>query len=84
MAYKGLSLEGKKALVFGGTSGLGRSIALGFAEAGADHIIRENRQLSIVELDLTGSERSEFDKSAASVKALVDACQKIAPDLGKK
>ena len=38
----------------------------------------------IVELDLTGSERSEFDKSAASVKALVDACQKIAPDLGKK
>ena len=38
----------------------------------------------IVELDLTGSERSEFDKSAAAVKALVDACQKIAPDLGKK
>ena len=36
MAYKGLSLEGKKALIFGGTSGLGRSIALGFAEAGAD------------------------------------------------
>jgi malate dehydrogenase len=38
----------------------------------------------IVELELTGSERSEFDKSANSVKALVDACQKIAPDLGKK
>jgi malate dehydrogenase len=38
----------------------------------------------IVELELNGSERSEFEKSAASVKALVDACQKIAPDLGKK
>ena len=38
----------------------------------------------IVELDLTGSERSEFDKSANAVKSLVDACQKIAPDLGKR
>jgi malate dehydrogenase len=38
----------------------------------------------IVELDLSGAERSEFEKSAAAVKALVDACQKIAPDLGKK
>jgi len=36
MSYQGLSLEGKRALVFGGTSGLGRSIALGMAEAGAD------------------------------------------------
>lgn len=33
--YKGLSLEGKRALVFGGTSGLGKAIAVGFAEAGA-------------------------------------------------
>ena len=37
----------------------------------------------IVELELTGSEKSEFDKSAGAVKALVEACQKIAPDLGK-
>ncbi len=38
----------------------------------------------IVELDLSSAERAEFEKSAAAVKALVDACQKIAPDLGKK
>jgi malate dehydrogenase len=38
----------------------------------------------VVELDLTSAERNEFEKSAASVKGLVDACQKIAPDLGKK
>src|SRR5450432_2962881 len=37
----------------------------------------------IVELDLNAAERAMFDKSAASVKALVDACQKISPELGK-
>jgi malate dehydrogenase len=38
----------------------------------------------VVELDLVSSERAEFDKSVAAVKGLVDACQKIAPDLGKR
>jgi malate dehydrogenase len=38
----------------------------------------------VVELELTGAERNEFEKSAAAVTGLVDACQKIAPDLGKK
>src|SRR5688572_1773984 len=38
----------------------------------------------VVELELTGAERNEFEKSAASVKGLVEACQKIAPDLGKR
>jgi malate dehydrogenase len=38
----------------------------------------------IVELDLIASERADFDKSVAAVKGLVEACQKIAPDLGKK
>ena len=38
----------------------------------------------IVELELSAAERAMFDKSAASVKALVDACQKISPELGNK
>ena len=38
----------------------------------------------VVELDLAGAERTEFDKSVAAVKGLVEACQKIAPDLGKR
>ena len=38
----------------------------------------------IVELELSGAEREMFDQSANAVKGLVDACQKIAPDLGKK
>jgi malate dehydrogenase len=36
----------------------------------------------IVEIDMAGAERDMFDKSAASVQTLVDACRKIAPNLG--
>jgi malate dehydrogenase len=36
----------------------------------------------IVEIELNGGERDAFQKSAASVQALVDACKKIAPSLG--
>ncbi len=38
----------------------------------------------IVEIELTSAERDAFEKSAAAVQTLVDACKKIAPDLGKK
>jgi len=37
----------------------------------------------IVEIELSGAERTMFDKSAESVKGLVDACRKIAPELAK-
>ena len=57
MAYKGLSLDGKRALVFGGTSGLGRSIALGFAESGADVVPVSRRA-------------EEVKKAAAEIRAL--------------
>ena len=36
MAYSGLSLEGKVALVTGSARGIGACLALGLAEAGAD------------------------------------------------
>ncbi|HLJ53217.1 MAG TPA: malate dehydrogenase [Rhizomicrobium sp.] len=37
----------------------------------------------IVEIELNSAERGMFEKSAQSVQGLVDACKKIAPDLGK-
>ena len=55
--YKGLSLEGQRALVFGGTSGLGRSIVIGFAEAGADVVAVSRRA-------------GEVEKTAAEIRAL--------------
>jgi NAD(P)-dependent dehydrogenase (short-subunit alcohol dehydrogenase family) len=36
MGYSKLDLRGKSAVVMGGPSGIGRAIALGLAEAGAD------------------------------------------------
>jgi malate dehydrogenase len=37
----------------------------------------------IVEIELDRNERAMFEKSVAAVRGLVDACLKIAPDLGK-
>jgi len=38
----------------------------------------------IVEISMNASEKKAFDKSVGAVRGLVDACKKIAPDLGKK
>lgn len=48
MGYKGLELEGRVAVVIGGTSGIGRAIAHGLAEAGAD-VVPTSRRLQQVE-----------------------------------
>jgi malate dehydrogenase len=36
----------------------------------------------VVEIELAGAERNMFEKSVGSVQGLVDACKKIAPNLG--
>src|SRR5579872_717312 len=42
---KSLELSGRVAVVIGGTSGIGRAIALGFAEAGADVVATGRREV---------------------------------------
>ncbi len=37
----------------------------------------------VVEIELNRTEKAMFDKSVEAVRGLVDACRKIAPDLGK-
>jgi len=44
MTYSPLELKGKVAVVVGGTSGIGRAIAHGFAQAGADVVPTSRRQ----------------------------------------
>lgn len=48
MAYSGLSLDGRVAVVVGGTTGIGRTLALGLAEAGAD-VVATSRRVEQVE-----------------------------------
>ncbi len=48
MAYEGLSLEGRVAVVIGGTTGIGRTLSLGLAEAGA-HVVPSARRQAEVE-----------------------------------
>jgi NAD(P)-dependent dehydrogenase (short-subunit alcohol dehydrogenase family) len=49
MSYKGLELGGKVAVVIGGSSGIGRALACGLAEAGAD-VVPSARRIDLVKL----------------------------------
>jgi NAD(P)-dependent dehydrogenase (short-subunit alcohol dehydrogenase family) len=69
--YKDLSLDGKKAVVFGGTSGLGKSIALGLAEAGADVVPVSRRP-------------EEVAKTAAEIRALGRKALELTADVTKR
>jgi len=48
MSYSRLELDGKVAVVIGGTSGIGLAIARGMAEAGAD-VVATSRRMDLVE-----------------------------------
>jgi NAD(P)-dependent dehydrogenase (short-subunit alcohol dehydrogenase family) len=47
MAYEKLQLDGKVAVVVGGSSGIGKTIALGLAQAGAD-VVSSARRIELV------------------------------------
>ncbi len=55
MAYKGLDLSGRVAIVIGGTTGIGRALAVGLAEAGADVVPTSRRS------DLVAQTASEIE-----------------------
>lgn len=81
MAYKKLDLTGKVAVVVGGSSGIGRVIALGLAEGGAD-VVSSARRLELVnslanEIEALGRKtlRVTCDVAdRASLEKLLQAC----------
>jgi NAD(P)-dependent dehydrogenase (short-subunit alcohol dehydrogenase family) len=66
-----LSLEGKTAVVTGGTSGIGRAISLGLADAGADVVATARRQ---AEVDSTAAEVEA--RGRKTVRQTSDVCNR--------
>lgn len=81
MAYPALSLTGRVAVVIGGTSGIGRSLAVALAQAGAD-VVPTARRPDLVdqvalEIEQTGQRSLRVTSDVhdkASLEALLDAC----------
>jgi NAD(P)-dependent dehydrogenase (short-subunit alcohol dehydrogenase family) len=65
------SLQGKTAVVTGGTSGIGRALSLGLAEAGADVIATARRQ-------------QQVDDTASAIEALGRKTLRIASDVSDR
>ena len=66
-----LSLEGKTAVITGGTSGIGRAISLGLADAGADVVATARRQQ---EVDTTAAEIEA--RGRKTVRMTSDVCKR--------
>jgi NAD(P)-dependent dehydrogenase (short-subunit alcohol dehydrogenase family) len=67
----GLSLEGKSAVVIGGTSGIGRALALGLANAGADVAPSSRRQ-------------EQVDETAAEIESSGKKSLRVASDVADR
>ncbi|HHT24096.1 MAG TPA: glucose 1-dehydrogenase [Clostridiaceae bacterium] len=72
------SLEGKNAIVIGGSKGIGKGIATGFSRAGASVLISSRKQsdLDIAVKDIS-EETGGIVKSIAADITSVETCQKI-------
>jgi 3-oxoacyl-[acyl-carrier protein] reductase len=81
-----ISLKGRKALVTGAGSGIGREIALTFARAGAAlaicDVVQENAEKAAEEIRATGGQANAYVGDVSDFAAVQALCDRVAADLG--
>ena len=89
MAYSGLSLEGKVALVTGSARGIGRALALGLAEAGADVAVSDMAQ-RLEEargvqagIEAMGRSSGTYEVDVLNVPAMRQSIDRLVQDFGQ-
>jgi len=87
MAFKGFDLTGKVAVVVGGTSGIGRAITCGLADAGADIVPtsrrREEVEATAKDVESRGRKAVRVTSDVTDLASLEQALAATLKDLGK-
>lgn len=87
MSYSKLNLDGKVAVVIGGTSGIGRAIAHGLAEAGADVVCTSRRaeqvESTAAEIENFGHKTLRITSDVSDRKSLENLLEKCVAEFGK-
>ena len=87
MSQSPLNLEGKVAVVVGGTSGIGRALSLGLAEAGADVVAsaRRTEQVESVaaEIEAKGGRTVRVSSDVSDRASLQNLLDQTLAHLGK-
>lgn len=87
MAYQGFDLTDRVAVVIGGTSGIGRAIALGLADAGADVVPSSRRREQVAEtaktIEARGRRSLEVVSDVGDKASLENLLNKCVETFGK-
>lgn len=83
---QGIDLRGRRAVVIGGTSGIGKTLAIGMAKAGADVIPTGRREANILEvcaeIEALGRKTLRKTCDAGSRASLDELCAAVVAELG--